>query len=195
MNLGLCLFNSRFSWATKPHLSNNRVHNNLGLRRWTLVMCASLIETKLWLKGTVDGMTAEISALVLSIQSNEGWHGVVGDTALMRWGVAGREEGVKSDLRYRERDWSWKVNQTKDSDGTSDLLGQDQLPPKESCESYCANSAGKKKNWPEPKNFNESQMWAEATSWTEGPNKAATADIFFQILTRWGQYCFLRGPV
>lgn len=33
-------------------------------------------------------------------------------------------------------------------------------------------------NWPEPKNFNESQMWAEATSWTEGPNKAATTDIF-----------------
>lgn len=43
------------------------------------------------------------------------------------------------------------------------------------------NSAGEKKktaNWPEPKNFNESQMWAGATSWTESPNKEGTADIF-----------------
>lgn len=31
-----------------------------------------------------------------------------------------------------------------------------------------------------PENFNESQMWAEATSWTEGLNKAGMADIFFK---------------
>lgn len=142
------------------------------------------------------GWKAQLMPWQRSFQSNEGWHGVVGDTALMRWGVVGREEEVKSDIPYREKDLSWKVNQTKDSDGTSDLLRQDELPLKESCESYCVNSTGKKKtaNWPEPKNFNESQMWAEATSWTEGPNKAATTDIF-QILTRWGQYCFLLRPV
>lgn len=161
-----------------------------------MVTCASLIESKLWLKGTVYAITAQISALVRSFQSNEGWHGVVGDTALMRWGVAGREEEVKSDIPYREKDLSWKVNQTKDSDGTSDLLRQDELPPKESCESYCVNSAGKKTL--QTGQSQRTLMKARCELKQHHGQRARTKQqrlIFFQILTRWGQYCFLLRPV
>lgn len=116
----------------------------------------------------------------------------------MRWGVVGREGEVKSDIPYRERNLSWEVTQTKDSDGTGDPLSHDQLPPKESWESYCVNSAAGKKNkknpanWPEPKNFNESQMWAEATSWTGPPEQSRNDWYFFSNTDQMGPVLFSR---